>query len=114
MDAEFAEALCGCLAAKGQVWSAVVVLMLPLVKKPVELLGRLESEPAIEFIIVRPETPLYLSVGFWAPRWVSSVRNPEIVQMPREVSAEFGAIVRADALDSHREALANLVDEVDR
>jgi len=88
--------------------------MLPLVKKPVKLLGRLEGEPAIEFIIVRPETPLYLSVGFRAPRGVPSVRNTKIVQMPREVSAEFGAIVGPDALDRHWEALTNLVDEVDR
>jgi hypothetical protein len=93
MDSEFAEALRGSFAAKGQVWSAVIVLMLPLVKKPVKLLGRLEGEPAIKFIIVRPETPLYLSVGFRAPRGVPSVRNTKIVQMPREVSAEFGAIV---------------------
>ena len=40
--------------------------------------------------------------------------NTEIVQMPREVRAEFRAIVGADALDRHREPLADLVDEVNR
>ena len=68
----------------------------------------------IEFIVVRPEAPLHLSVGFRAARWDPTVCNTEIVQMPREGRAKFRAIVGADGLERHREPLAGLVDEVNR
>jgi len=111
-DPKLAQALGWGPALKREVETAMVVFVLPLA----ELLGELgrgpEDHAPVELVFVRPMAALDLSIGLGvAPRNLP-VDDPEIPQVPGEVSPKLGAMVCLDALDGHRQAAAHFLDEL--
>ena len=101
------------LAAVGAV---EVVEVLPLLELLGEELGVVDDdavEQSVELLGVDAVGPLDLAVE---PRRVGldvDVADPTVQDMPMERSLELGAVVRLDALDTERQLLEDVVDELD-
>jgi len=90
----------------------MVVFVLPVAELLSELGRGPEDHAPVELVFVCPMAALDLSIGLGvAPRNLP-VDDPEIPQVPGEVSPKLGAMVRLDALDGHRQAAAHFLDEL--
>ncbi len=113
-DLELAHALGGSLSGEREMGASMVVLVFPAAQFRGELAGRTERRPSIELLPVRAVAALNFAVDLGAARRDMPMGDPEIPEMPSEISAELIAMVRLDALDGHGKPLAHLVDEGDR
>jgi hypothetical protein len=110
-DTKLTQALGRDLPSKREVEAAIVVLVLPLAKFLSEL-GRVSQDHApVEFVFVGPMTALDFSIRLGAAPRNLPMGNPEVPQVPGEVGAKLGSMVRLDALDSHRQAPTHFFDE---
>src|SRR4029077_2340873 len=57
---------------------------------------------------------LDLAIEAWGSRLDVHVPNASVCDMPMERSLEFGAVVGLDHLNSERQSLEDIVDELDR
>jgi len=111
-DPKLAQALGWGPTSKREVETAMVVFVLPVAELLSELGRGPEDHAPVELVFVRPMAALDLSIGLGvAPRNLP-VDDPEIPQVPGEVSPKLGAMVRLDALDGHRQAAAHFLDEL--
>jgi hypothetical protein len=94
--------------------SPMVVLVFPLA----QLLGQLgraaENHSTVELVGVGSVAAFHLPVAFRTTSRDLLVRDAEIPQVPREVSAELGAVVGLNPLDCDGQSAANLLDELGR
>src|ERR1700737_1409330 len=90
----------------------MVVLVLPRAQLADELLAGLEGHPSVELLLVGAMTALDFPIGLRPAGRVVLVGDAELMQMPGEVGAPFGAVVRLNPPDRGGERLAEFVDEV--
>jgi hypothetical protein len=114
MRFELAQAFGWRLPPKGQVGSAMVVFVFPLAQLLGELGRAAEDHAAVELVGIRPVAPLHLPVAFRTTSRNLAVGDADIPQVPREVSAELGAMVGLNPLDRDGKSEANLLDELGR
>src|SRR4030095_6913220 len=112
-DPEFDEAFRGGLAVEGKVWAAVIVLVLPCLELRGELCGGADAGPAVELVFVGPMAAFDLPVRFRGPGRDSRMRDAEIMEVPSELTAEFGAMIGLHSLDGHGQSPAHFLDERD-
>ena len=71
-----------------------------------------KGHPLVEFVLVGAMTTFDLAIGLRTAGWDVPVGDAEIVQMPGEISAPFGAVVSLNPPDCRRKRLADLIYEV--
>ena len=92
----------------------VVVFMVPLAELPLKFIQRPERDTKVELFFAGSVAPLDLPVALGAAPGDVLVSDAHVVQVPREVGAELRAKDSLDSLDGHRQAVPELLDEVDR
>jgi hypothetical protein len=94
----------------------VVVLPLPhlLVHEVDVVADAAFVEEPVELVVVDAVRPLDFAVQARSARPDPDVANVEFFQVPVELRAELGAVVRLHELDAERQAANDLVGEVDR
>ena len=93
--------------------SLAVVFPLPFREQTAQFDPGVEGRPPVELVGIGAVTPFHLPVDLWAAGRDALVLDPEVVQMPGEVTPELRTVVRLDPLDGHGETPAQLVNEVD-
>jgi hypothetical protein len=90
----------------------MVVLVLPRAQLADELGPGREGHSPVELILVGAMAALDLPIRLGAAGRDVLVGDAEIVEMPGEVGAPFGAVIGLNPPDRCGERLADLVDEV--
>jgi hypothetical protein len=89
------------------------VLALPRPKLPDQVVSIPERGATVELVLVGPMAALHLAIHFGASGRDAAMGDPQIVEVPGEVRAELGAVVRLNPLDGDREGLTQCLDEGD-
>jgi hypothetical protein len=112
-DFELAHAFGWGLAGERKMRPTVVVLVLPAAKLGREFGHRANAGTPVELVFVGSMAPLDFAVALGAAHGNVAMGDPEISEVPGEIGSEFIPVVSLNALDGHREALTDLVDEGD-